>query len=678
MIPPDSPTSQRALAVLALLCVLASFFFLLGRAPLFDVDEGAFSQATLEMFQRGDFLSTYLNGSPRYDKPILVYWLQAAAVAGLGTSELAFRLPSALCASLWALLTFLFARRYFGVQRGAPRGGDAGDVAGRVYHRARGDGRRAAQSADRGIHVRCLAAPRHGQRSWLYATFAAIGLGFLAKGPVAILVPLAVTFLFCILRRDLRTWARAVFDWRGLLLFAVIAVPWYAVIFVKEGTAFFAGFFLRHNLDRFGGPLQGHGGSLVYYFPIVLAWTLPFTALLVPVVRRLRAIWRDDLQLYLLLWFGFVFVFFSLSGTKLPHYVLYGITGLVLLMAAYAHELRSRFWALAPAVVFFLVLLLLPSTVQLAIPHVPDAYYREALSNADAYFTPWYFAFVGAALLVTVVAMLERRVPLAHKLARHRNPRRPRALGVRRAGGSGAAAGPDQGGGAAVRVSEISRPSCGGSTHPASACTAASRPRTASCAPATSSSRARSSCPSFPATATTCCTRRTVSRWSGFARDPGRTHGLLRALACGVGGAAGGLGRVRAGGRVWRESAVVPAAQRPGSRDGRRGVGEHHGAGRHRRRLGVVPAAVAAAAGSAMGAGAGRAARHRLGPWPEAVARDRPSARRAGGCRARHRPDPCLTLVPVGPRDHRLPRGRPARPRFRLAPRVRAASCWWR
>ena len=106
-----------------------------------------------------------------------------------------------------------------------------------------------------------------GRRGWLYATFAAIGLGFLAKGPVAILVPLAVTFLFCLLRRDLQTWARAVFDWRGLLLFAVIAAPWYAIIFAKEGWAFFEGFFLRHNLGRFGGPLQGHAGSLVYYFP---------------------------------------------------------------------------------------------------------------------------------------------------------------------------------------------------------------------------------------------------------------------------------------------------------------------------------------------------------------------------------------------------------------------------
>ncbi len=415
--PAASSSRQRLLASLAPVAVLVSFFFLLGRTPLFDVDEGAFSQATLEMFQRSDFLSTYLNGVPRYDKPILVYWLQAASVAVFGVSEFAFRFPSAVCAGLWVLMTFLFARRYFGMERAL--------IAAIMLSTSLGVyiiGRAATADAllNALIAASLFAAWLHldtGLRRWLYATFAAIGLGFLAKGPVALLVPLAVTFLFCSLRRDLKTWARAVFDWRGLLLFAVVALPWYGVIFAKEGRAFFDGFFLKHNVGRFSGPLQGHAGSLVYYFPIVLAWTLPFTALLIPVLRRLRTIWRDDLQLYLLLWFVFVFVFFSLSGTKLPHYVLYGITGLILLMAVYAHELRSRFLGLLPALVFFAGLLLLPQAVDLVRPHVPDPYYREALAGAHDYFTPAYYVVIGSAVVATLVAMLDARVALLCKLA---------------------------------------------------------------------------------------------------------------------------------------------------------------------------------------------------------------------------------------------------------------------
>src|SRR5437773_9857899 len=102
---------------LTVAAVLASFFWMLGTPPLFDVDEGAFSQATLEMFQRAGFLSTYLNGEPRYDKPILIYWLQAASVALLGPCEWAFRLPSALCATAWSWLTYLFVRRHYGIDR---------------------------------------------------------------------------------------------------------------------------------------------------------------------------------------------------------------------------------------------------------------------------------------------------------------------------------------------------------------------------------------------------------------------------------------------------------------------------------------------------------------------------------------------------------------------------------
>jgi 4-amino-4-deoxy-L-arabinose transferase-like glycosyltransferase len=408
---------ERALVVLALLAVLASFFFMLGRAPLFDVDEGAFSQATLEMFQRGDFLSTYLNGQPRYDKPILIYWLQAACVLAFGVTELAFRLPSAVCATLWALATFLFVRRFFDLERAMLAVALLATSLG-VYIVGR------AATAD--ALLNCLIAAAMfsawlhlstGRRGWLYATHAAIGLGFLAKGPVAILVPVAVTFVFCVLRRDLKTWARGVFDPRALALALAIALPWYVAIFMQEGWAFFEGFFMKHNVSRFGGPMQGHAGSLIYYFPVLIISTLPFTALLIPVGRRLKTIWRDDLQTFLLLWFGFVFVFFSLSGTKLPHYLLYGITGLSILMAVHADGLKSRFWAFTPGFLFFVVLLALPRIAAVVAARIPDPFYREALANADAYFNAGYFAAAALGALATLVAMFERRIAIAHKLA---------------------------------------------------------------------------------------------------------------------------------------------------------------------------------------------------------------------------------------------------------------------
>jgi len=218
------------------------------------------------------------------------------------------------------------------------------------------------------------------------------------------------------LRRDLRTWARAVFDWRALIVLVAIAVPWYAAILAKEGRGFVEGFLLRHNIGRFSGPVSGHGGSLLYYFPALALLSLPFTALLVLVAMRIRAIWRDELQTYLLIWFAFVFVFFSFSGTKLPHYLLYGYTGFVILMAVYGYELRAVFWPLAPVLALFAGLLALPHALSYAAAHIGDVFYREVLGAALGRFETGYFVFYGMMCAITLYAMLERVTPVPRKL----------------------------------------------------------------------------------------------------------------------------------------------------------------------------------------------------------------------------------------------------------------------
>ena len=114
----DHPAYLQRLRFFLWLAIAVSFFFNLSAIPLFDVDEGAFSEATREMFERGDFISPYLNGVPRYDKPILIYWLQAASVAVFGFEPFAFRLPSALAATLWVLAVSAFVRKVRSPQLG--------------------------------------------------------------------------------------------------------------------------------------------------------------------------------------------------------------------------------------------------------------------------------------------------------------------------------------------------------------------------------------------------------------------------------------------------------------------------------------------------------------------------------------------------------------------------------
>jgi 4-amino-4-deoxy-L-arabinose transferase-like glycosyltransferase len=93
-----------------LLAVAIGFFVNLGGIPLFDLDEGAFAEATREMLASGTFAATYLDGVPRYDKPIFSYWMQALSITLFGLNEWAVRLPSALASCLWLWAGFAFVK----------------------------------------------------------------------------------------------------------------------------------------------------------------------------------------------------------------------------------------------------------------------------------------------------------------------------------------------------------------------------------------------------------------------------------------------------------------------------------------------------------------------------------------------------------------------------------------
>ncbi|TXI77575.1 MAG: hypothetical protein E6Q42_04835 [Dechloromonas sp.] len=118
--PTPLPVSRRNSALsrwlsspwMLLLALLLSFFLGAATLPLTDVDEGAFTEATREMLAADNLVSPTLNGQPRHDKPILIYWAQAVSVSVLGINELGFRLPSLIAAVLWVLATGLFCARY--------------------------------------------------------------------------------------------------------------------------------------------------------------------------------------------------------------------------------------------------------------------------------------------------------------------------------------------------------------------------------------------------------------------------------------------------------------------------------------------------------------------------------------------------------------------------------------
>jgi 4-amino-4-deoxy-L-arabinose transferase-like glycosyltransferase len=422
---PEGWPAKLWLAVLVLLPFLA-----LGSSPLFDLDEGAFTSSTTEMFLRGDFLSSYMLGEPRHDKPILIYWLQAVAISLLGHNEFAFRLPSALASGMWILLTYLFVA---GVLRR-----EAGLIAALIIATAAGLSviSRAA-TADALLNLFLAASGyatwlwlKEGQDRWRYLGFAAMGLCFLTKGPIAVLVPAGTAFLWCLSQKDVLKFFRWGLHWRAIALFLVIAAPWFIVETWLEGPDFLRGFFLKHNLSRFDTPMEGHGGNYFYYLPVVLISLLPHTGLLLAALGRLGSLWRDPLLRFGLIWFCLVLGVFSFSGTKLPHYVYYGYGGLVLILAQTAIGSCNRWLLTLPAVALLGLLVAAPELLThalptmkaddqhlaTALPEIFDLAYRLPLAALLAValalpFSPWrqttrlHVAGLFAAIAVAVLLM---------------------------------------------------------------------------------------------------------------------------------------------------------------------------------------------------------------------------------------------------------------------------------
>ena len=425
--------ARRAAGAAAIVLLLVYWTWALGRAPLFDVDEGAFAEASREMRAGGDWGHTTLAGADRFDKPILVYWLQAAALAVCGVDEVAVRLPSALAALAWCVALAAFAAPRDGTRAAwlaaamlatslgpllIGRAATADALLNALLALAMTDLWRAIEAggADRGALRRCAL--------WC-------ALGMLTKGPVAVLIPAATLLLWQASVRvaapsPLRhSAASARLPWRALAdvpawaIFAGVALPWYAYALHRHGRAFVEGFFVHHNLERFRSPLEGHGGSVFYYLALLPLLWLPWTPCLALLWRGRRKVWAEPRSRFLLAWSAFVLVFFSLSGTKLPHYALYGLSPLVLLAAArlapagLARCGRAIAVAVAAAAAGTVWLgLASPQAVQawVASGRSPaDAHWRALLDPAAAPVPPTAALGVAATLAIAGMALLAWR-----------------------------------------------------------------------------------------------------------------------------------------------------------------------------------------------------------------------------------------------------------------------------
>jgi 4-amino-4-deoxy-L-arabinose transferase-like glycosyltransferase len=325
-------------------------------------------------------------------------------------------LPRQRAACLWAWLLFRFARRY------AP---DAAVMATFMLASALGPLVMArAATADALLNAflagTLFAFYRHlgeGRRRDLVAAFAWMGLGVLTKGPIALAVPALAIGVYCWSRRE---WLRPLALLRDplawLVLVALVA-PWYILEYHAQGEAFVDGFFLKHNVNRFSGTMLGHGGYPWYYVIALPVLVFPFLAPLAGALVKMRTAFRaDDVQRFAWCTFAVVFVFFSLSRTQLPHYLLYGMTPLFLVLAVNRARFGSMLAVAGPALAGLALAVALPTLAGEAAGRTANALPRLLLDDFAASLTTLRVpaALALGALIVLVVAAA--RMPARQRL----------------------------------------------------------------------------------------------------------------------------------------------------------------------------------------------------------------------------------------------------------------------
>lgn len=339
----------REAIVLTAFCVFL-FFFGLSWFGLVGADEPRYAQVAREMWARHDWITPVLGGMPWLEKPPLYYWQAMVAYTLFGVSDWAARIPSAVDATLMVVAVFLFLRKF--------RPGFQLDGALIIASSAAVIGFGRAASTDMPLASMFTIAmldwyawKETSNKLWLAGFYAFVGLGVLAKGPIAVFLAIVVIAVFAACKRDWRLVSRTL--WLpGILLFCAVTLPWYVLVQLRN-PEFFRIFILQHNLERFGSNLYHHAEPFWFYLPIALLGLLPWTVLIVDVIaRKFRDLWKerreipqpDAFSLFLLIWLVVPILFFSISQSKLPGYILPALPAGSLLLAESlsAFETRTR------------------------------------------------------------------------------------------------------------------------------------------------------------------------------------------------------------------------------------------------------------------------------------------------------------------------------------------------
>ena len=330
---------ERPIIVVLLLLILSGYlyFFQLDKIALTDPDETFYGQTAKEMFLKGEWLTPTLYGKPQFEKPILFYWLIEISYKIFGINEFAVRFPSALFGFLGLVGIYLLGRLLFNNRAGIF---SAVVLATSLEYLILSIGCVTDMTLFTlllfGVLFFFYGQIRKRDHFYLFSS-AAFALATLTKGPIGLLLPAAIIVLYLALTKNLAIFKKGFMLAGALIIFAVIAKPWYIIMYKIHARDFVNVFFGFHNVTRFLTPEHKIGSQVYYNIPIILGGFFPWSVFL-PLgfwhffkkaffsnhERRKtndEALNERNYFLFILLWFFSIFLFFTASSTKLPTYI---------------------------------------------------------------------------------------------------------------------------------------------------------------------------------------------------------------------------------------------------------------------------------------------------------------------------------------------------------------------
>ena len=318
---------KKDINLILILLVFSGLLFFIGldKMPLTDPDEVFYAETAKEMLNRNELLTPYIFGKPQFEKPPLYYWLVVSGFRAFGVNEFSARAGSAIFGILGVIGIYLLGKLLINKRTGFLAGIVlATSVKYLILARA--------CVTDMVLGVLILYAflfffygyysDSGKNKHFLFASLF-LGLAVLTKGPVALLLPGAIVFAYLLLSKELKKLKEIPFIQCGILFLAV-SLPWYLLMYKAHGKEFMDVFFGFHNIVRFLQPEHKIGDVVYYYVPILIGGFAPWTILLPAGIwqaRKERDLRIKRTNIFILIWVSVIFIFFSISRTKLPTYI---------------------------------------------------------------------------------------------------------------------------------------------------------------------------------------------------------------------------------------------------------------------------------------------------------------------------------------------------------------------